>query len=426
VRFCPQCGASVVVAARFCVECGESLAASGESSIPTSAAALRMIPSSGSAGISSTADDVSSIAGARPSARSLSAFIAVFFFILIVGLAVAFLILRQLPARERLLASAPKPQPPSELGGRQLPPGHPTVQLPQKARDFIGEIERKAQAHPTDLSAWNRLGDVMLRAALFDPSYYAKSADAYAHVLKADPDNLDALRGVGNIDFDQQKYDQAIAAYEHFLSRRPDDPDVRTDLGTMLLSTGVPDQAVHQYRKVLERRPDFFEANFNLGIAYSQMSNSKGARAAFEKSLESAPNPEARNRVNEMITSLNGAETAQTAPASAAASNPLAQTAQGAAKSNGSTFRDGIEQMLRDLPIAGPKVQSVQWDSDTKARVMMDNFPMEQMPPFAAAKFMSDLKAGIDQVKSAHKIDSAVKMDIADAASGRVMRSLTE
>jgi tetratricopeptide (TPR) repeat protein len=381
---------------------------------------------SGSSAIRTTADDVSSNTAAGRSAQSLTAFIAVFSSILIVGLAVAFLILRQLPTRERLLASAPKPQPSAGLDARQLPPGHPTVQLPQKARDFIAEVERKARANPTDLAAWNRLGDVMLRAALFDPSYYAKSAEAYAHVLKADPDNLNALRGVGNIDFDQQKYDQAIAAYEHFLSRRPDDPDVRTDLGTMLLSTGVPDQAVDQYKQVLERRPDFFEANFNLGIAYSQMNNAKGARSAFEKSLKSAPNPEARNRVTEMIASLNGAEKPQAASASAAASNLPSQAAPAGAKSNGRTFRDAMEQMLRDLPIAGPKVQSVQWDSDTKARVMMDHFPMEQMPPFAAAKFMSDLKTGIDQVKSAHKVDGPLKMDIADATSGRVMRSLTE
>ena len=76
--------------------------------------------------------------------------------------------------------------------------------------------------------------------------------------------------------------------------------------------------------------------------------------------------------------------------------------------------------------IAGPKVQSLQWPSPTKARVLMDNFPMDQMPPFAAAKFMTDLKAGIDQVKTAHKIGGPVEVDICDASSGRVMQTVTE
>ena len=49
---------------------------------------------------------------------------------------------------------------------------------------------------------------------------------------------------------------------------------------------------------------------------------------------------------------------------------------------------------MHDLPVAGSKVQAVQWDSETKARVLMNNFPMDQMPPFAAAKFIADLKAG--------------------------------
>jgi hypothetical protein len=91
-----------------------------------------------------------------------------------------------------------------------------------------------------------------------------------------------------------------------------------------------------------------------------------------------------------------------------------------------SSFEDAMERMLRDLPIAGPKVASVQWPSATRARVLMDNFPMDQMPPFAAAKFMSDLKSGIGDVKSAHDIRGPVEIDICDAASGRVMQSVTE
>ena len=85
-----------------------------------------------------------------------------------------------------------------------------------------------------------------------------------------------------------------------------------------------------------------------------------------------------------------------------------------------------MERMLRDLPIAGPKVASVQWPSATRARVLMDDFPMEQMPPFAAAKFMSDLKAGIGDVKTAHGVRAPVEIDICDAASGRVMQSIKE
>ena len=37
--------------------------------------------------------------------------------------------------------------------------------------------------------------------------------------------------------------------------------------------------------------------------------------------------------------------------------------------------------MVRGLPIAGPKVTSVEWPDKLKAKVLMDHFPMDEMPP---------------------------------------------
>src|SRR5665213_3162132 len=252
VRFCPQCGAPVVTGARFCVECGESLVAMSpeggapptvapipyaEASAPTTIIAAS--PTAPTAGIGASP---SSAPSATPptatGAGALGPFAAVFGGILAIGVVVTILIMRQAPAKPGPQASAPPPAQnigDGEGDSRGFPPGHPTVQIPKQALDFIKQIEQKANANTNDLAAWDQLGDVALRAAAFDPSYYPKAADAYEHVLKIDPENIDALRGMGNIDFDQRKFDEAIAAYEHYLSKKPDDPDVRTDLGTMYL-----------------------------------------------------------------------------------------------------------------------------------------------------------------------------------------------
>ena len=96
------------------------------------------------------------------------------------------------------------------------------------------------------------------------------------------------------------------------------------------------------------------------------------------------------------------------------------------AKAHPSDFHSSFEEMIRNIPFAGPKVSAVNWPENQKATVMMDNFPMDQMPPFAAAKFLGDLKSGIDNVKTSHKISSPVQVDICDAATGRVMQSVTE
>jgi hypothetical protein len=212
---------------------------------------------------------------------------------------------------------------------------------------------------------------------------------------------------------------------------------------------------VIQYKKVLAAHPQFFEAAFNLGVAYGQMNQLADARTALATALKLAPDGEARNRVNQMVASLatppattadNGApplapgatspagatdNAGSGSPPSIASAAADTGTANSAPPSDSSTvasgtFQGAMEHMLRDLPIAGPKVQSLQWPSPTKARVLMDNFPMDQMPPFAANKFMTDLKAGIDQVKTAHKVGGPVEVDICDAASGRVMQTVTE
>ena len=335
----------------------------------------------------------------------------------------------------------------SQNGG--LPPGHPTVELPTEARTFVDKIERDANARPKDVVAWNKFGAVAMRAAMFDQTYYGKAQDAYGHVLKLDPDNLDALRGIGDIDYDKQLYDEAIAAYEHYLKKKPDDPEVRTDLGTMYLYTGNADQAVVQYKKAIASKPGFFQAYYNMGIAYAQVNQADEAAATLKQALAFAPDDTARDQVKQLIAKLNGAPAASAPNQAASASTASAQKQAAAAKSPAAAsssaasvamakaspaapasaeddFHDAVEEMIRGLPIAGPKVTSVEWPDKLKAKVFMDNFPMDQMPPFAKTKFETDLKAGIDTAKKDNKIASPVEVNIVDSASGKVMETITQ
>ncbi len=429
----------MIAGARFCIECGENLAALAAAA----GGAIAAMTLGGTTVRPGLAPGPDAHAAAIQPPAAIAPFLAVFGAIVAVGVLIAIMIMRQLPARDRLLANAPPPAAAApDAGGAapdatsgangQFPPGHPHVQIPKEALAFIATIQQKADAHTHDLAAWDQLGDVTLRAAAFDPSYYPRSAAAYAHVLAIDPENLGALKGTGNIDFDQRKFDQAIAAYEHYLSKKPDDPDVRTDLGTMYLSTNNADEAVAEYRKVIALHPQLFEANFNLGVAYGEMNRIADARAALATALKLAPDADARNRVTQMVASLDNAPTAapgMAADSGASSVSPAAAssvTAGGGPIADSGTFQGAMEQMLRDLPIAGPKVQAVQWPAAEKARVLMQDFPMDQMPPFAAKKFLDDLKSGIDQVKTAHKVAAPVEVDICDAASGRVMQAVTE
>jgi tetratricopeptide (TPR) repeat protein len=401
MRFCPQCGTPVVPGAKFCIECGSALAGS---------AATAAIPSSRPAPTGETGGLAPASSGAALHPVT-PAFAGVFAGMLILGLAAAAILAHRLPPDRRNSAAAVTgPEAPANL-----PPGHPqVVQLPAEARKLIEQIQANAEGAPNDIAAWDRLGDVAERAAVFDPSYAATAERAYGHVLKLDPDNLDALRGIGNIDYDRHHYDEAIAAYEHYLDRKPDDPRVRTDLGTMYLSSGNPDLAAVEYKKVLVSHPKFFEAYFNLGVASAEQDNKPASRDYFQKARALAPDDQTRGEIDKMLATVGGPD-----------GGPLASATSANTPAGGASFPEAFEQMMRALPIAGSKVHAVQWTRKDRARVLMDDFPMDQMPPFAAARFLDDLKSGTRDVMNSHHVKGPFTVDIADAASQRVMQSVT-
>ena len=429
MRFCPHCGAPLMAGAKFCVECGRSVSDSASSAATPigSASQPKQSPPKppSTTGIQLT-----------------TAFIVVFMGITILGFGAAvYLYLRPIAVAPRPVAAAPESQPQADQGApagqsdganasqgnAPLPPGHPKIELPTEARTFIDKVEKAANDKPNDIDAWVKLGTVTMRAALFDQSYYQKASNAYAHVLKLNPENLDALRGIGDIDYDEQHYDEAAAAYEHYLKRKPNDPEVITDLGTMYLYTNNPDQAIVQYKKAIAIKPDMFQPYYNVGVAYGEQGDKGDAAIAFTKAISLAPDDDRRNQAKEAFTKYTGmsadqaAKVASTLPASNGASAGAA-----ASSKPGGTFHSAFEEMIRNIPFAGPKVSTVNWTENRKAMVMMDHFPMDQMPPFAKDKFLGDLKAGIDSAKAANHVTEKVEVDIVDAQSGRVMQSVTQ
>ena len=116
---------------------------------------------------------------------------------------------------------------------------------------LIAKAEKQAKARPKDIAVWNRLGDVAFRSAVFDPANYDNAREAFTHVLELDPDNLDALRGLGNVCFDQRQFDKAIATYQHYLRLKPRDVQVVTDLGTMYMAEQNSHEAIAHYSAAL-------------------------------------------------------------------------------------------------------------------------------------------------------------------------------
>ena len=120
--------------------------------------------------------------------------------------------------------------------------------------------------------------------------------------LKSDPNNPDLLARIGNIYYDVKQYPEAIAYYERSLKLQPANAAVRTDMATAYWYSGNADTALAEFNKALTYEPNKANTLFNIGIVKWQSKNdAAGAIAVWQKLLDTNPNYEARDKVQQMI-----------------------------------------------------------------------------------------------------------------------------
>jgi len=375
-RFCWRCGAKLLPDARFCTTCG---AASG--------AATRKHR------------------GRFPVERYAPAAV-VGVVLLVAGIAI-FLGNRN--------AAPPAVVPPRDGGGEGLPAGHPPIQVPDDVRAVIDRMAEAAKKSPKDLDSWKQLGFVQYRAGQVDAKYLTSAEETYKHVLEIDPKDLDALRALGNIDFDREQPEHAMEYYRKYLEVKPDDLHVQTDLGTMMLSAKQTEAAIKTYQSVLKADPKFFQAQFNLAIAYRAAGEDEKALGALRHARDLAEDDATRKRVDELLARLTG----EPVPAAAAQAAPPAAA-------GGGGIRADVESIFRSHPITGPKLERVDWPDDHTAKVVLRQFPMEGMPPFVRQKFVDHIREELKDKKAQDKVDGSIQIELVDADTGRVMETISE
>ncbi|MCC6847152.1 MAG: tetratricopeptide repeat protein [Deltaproteobacteria bacterium] len=418
-RFCPSCGERLQPTARFCPGCGQAA-----DSAPAAAASLR---------------------DQWPGLVVLGVFLAA-------GLLVWIGVLRPGPAPSsapgRGRAAAPAG---GGAGGGVMPAEHPPVGLPDEAKGFVSQLAEKANAAPQDVAAWKSLAQVQARAAEMDPSYGEQALASWQHVLSIAPADADAIRGLGNAYYDRQKFDLAALQYERYLAKNPDDASVRTDLATTYLYQRQVDKAIAGYQQAIASKPTFLQAHFNLGLAYEAKGEREKAMASLDKARELATDDDTRTRIDRVKTQLSatlpGAAAATIAaggtaapPAAGAPTDggmagtpapphpgvgapPAGAAAESAA---GTDFPSRVEAQLRAHQILGPKIRSIEWPDPTRARVLVADFPMASMPEFARTMFRARLEAILSDTKARFAVTDPRTIEIADAASGTAMETVTK
>jgi cytochrome c-type biogenesis protein CcmH/NrfG len=138
------------------------------------------------------------------------------------------------------------------------------------------------------------------------PEQMKKMADKQAATLleqlKTDPNNAELLANIGNVYYDTQLYSAAIDYYQRSLKVQPANAGVRTDMATAYWYTGNADGAIEEFNKALSFEPNKPNTLFNLGVVKWQgKMDVKGAVATWKKLLETNPNYEGKQKVEELI-----------------------------------------------------------------------------------------------------------------------------
>ena len=382
MRFCPQCGVQTVPQARFCTECGVALSGAPKAPGKKDGRAATQAP-------------------AAPAARhSLFAGLVVLSAYLAIGVGLWVFVLRSQPFPVVAVAEGPA----SSGGSQALPQDHPPISIPDDAKQQIATLVDEANAKPDSAETWRRLAEVQFRASQLEASYRSAALSSYQHVLELAPDDPTALRGIGNVYYDFEEHTKAIGYYERYLALRPDDANVRTDLGTMYLYTNRADRAIAEYQTVIAANPDFFQAHFNLGIAYREKADFTQARQSLERARALTDDARIRDRVDHVLAQLNGGAPPQAQPRTA--------------------FQHAVEQLFHSHDIMGPKVARIEWSAPAGARVYLQNFPIQGMPPDVRNRFLAKLRIQLGLAKKNNNIDDSVIVELIDAETRSVMETL--
>jgi len=114
--------------------------------------------------------------------------------------------------------------------------------------------------------------------------------DNYKEILRKDPNNLQALIGIGNLYFDTKQDLLAIESYRKALSMDPTNTNVRTDMAVCYRRSGNPSQAVEELKKAISMTPRHAQSRYNLGlILIHDMQDIDGGIKAWEALLENVP-----------------------------------------------------------------------------------------------------------------------------------------
>jgi len=237
-------------------------------------------------------------------------------------------------------------------------------------------LRAKAASEPKNLEAQLQLGYGIFSEAIksSNGSMLMEAVKSFKQALDISPDNPDALLGLASLCLQAGITDKALEYYPRYLKQRPEDKRAKTDFALVHFKSGDFEKGQAVISEVLKEDPKFFTAYMVMAFAYRAKGDIAQAEAQAQLAKKNASEPNVKNEIEAFISSLKSGSTPKPLKLNQAINNsPKAR----------------VETYVKNHSILAPKYRGITWKSDSRAEVSLEDFPVEQMPPFAKQIFIS-------------------------------------
>ncbi len=163
---------------------------------------------------------------------------------------------------------------------------HEAVALQRQGRLREAEkiYNRVLKAMPDNADALNLLGAVKLQQGQIGEAQRVLSA-----AVKADPSAAGAWCNLGQALHALKRAPDALHCLDKACALAPDDPAILHQHANVLVTLGRPEEALAEFRQVLARLPNHVEAQLNCGLAQAMLGFPEQALADFDTAVQFAP-----------------------------------------------------------------------------------------------------------------------------------------
>lgn len=128
----------------------------------------------------------------------------------------------------------------------------------------------------------------------------------YMEMLQVDPENTEALAGLGEVFLKTKAWDKSASFWERYLKLKPNDKEALYHYGIVLLNLEKVQEATDQFKRLVQVNPESFHGYYYLGMIHAYYLNDKvQGKVYLEKVLELNPkHPELLETVRNELKKL--------------------------------------------------------------------------------------------------------------------------